>query len=168
MQPEAYAPLMQQCAERGILCVIVEPRFNLAILDVNAADGIQAKFPDVDVWIIGGHSLGGLAACDYLEQHGKSYEGVALLASYPSHDISSFGGGVVTLLGTEDHVINERGFEAAEEYLPTNAELIEIEGGNHANFGNYGEQSGDGTALITREEQQAETVADIVALVQQE
>ena len=164
VQPEAYAPLMQQCAERGILCVIVKPLFNLALLDVNAADGIQARFPDVKEWIIAGHSLGGIAACSYVGHHAGDYEGIALLASYPTNDLSSFEGSIVTLLGTEDHVVNKKGLEDAEPLLPDTAERIVVEGGNHAYFGNYGEQEGDGTATISREQQQKEAADAIEAL----
>lgn len=164
VQPEAYAPLMQQCAERGILCVIVKPLFNLALLDVNAADGIQARFPDVKEWIIAGHSLGGIAACSYIGQHAGDFEGIALLASYPANDLSSFGGSVVTHLGTEDHVIRGKDMEDAKVLLPDTAERIVVEGGNHAYFGNYGEQEGDGTATISREQQQEEAVNAIEAL----
>lgn len=37
-----------------------------------------------------------------------------------------------------------------------------IEGGNHAQFGNYGEQKGDGAALISAEEQQQQAVQFIL------
>ena len=62
----AYVPLMQACAEKGILCVLVEMPFNLAVLDINAADGIQKEHPEIEDWFIGGHSLGGSMAASYL------------------------------------------------------------------------------------------------------
>ena len=65
----AYIPLMQACAENGILCVIVEMPFNLAVFDVNAADGIQKEYPQIENWYIGGHSLGGSMAASYLEKN---------------------------------------------------------------------------------------------------
>lgn len=43
----AYAPLMRACAERGILCVLVKMPCNLAVLDMNAADGIAGQYPDI-------------------------------------------------------------------------------------------------------------------------
>ncbi|MBN2882364.1 MAG: hypothetical protein JXN10_02475, partial [Clostridia bacterium] len=39
---------------------------------------------------------------------------------------------------------------------------LEITGGNHAYFGNYGEQKGDGTASISREEQQNITAKAVI------
>ena len=37
----AYAPLLRACAENGILCALVRMPGNLAVLDANAADGLQ-------------------------------------------------------------------------------------------------------------------------------
>ena len=48
VQPEAYAPLLTECARQGILCVLVKPPFNLAILDANVTDGLQAQFPEIE------------------------------------------------------------------------------------------------------------------------
>ena len=75
---EAYAPLMQACAERGILCVLLDMPGNLAVLDPNAADGIAASYPEIDRWYIGGHSLGGVMAARYAAKH--NLQGVILLA----------------------------------------------------------------------------------------
>ena len=165
VQPEAYAPLMQECAERGILCVIVKFPFNLAFFNMSAADGVKERFPDVKEWVIAGHSLGGVAACNYVSKHASDFEGVALLASFPVDDLSSYGGSVITLVGSEDHVINRTKLEDAAALLPDDAELMAIEGGNHAGFGNYGKQDGDGAATISSEQQQKETADAIEALV---
>ena len=54
----AYIPLMQALSARGILCVLVEMPFRLAVFDVDAAAGIPEDFPQIEHWYIGGHSLG--------------------------------------------------------------------------------------------------------------
>ena len=41
------------------------------------------------------------------------------------------------------------------------SEVVEIDGGNHAWFGNYGEQDGDGEATISHQEQQDITTETI-------
>ena len=74
VQAEAYVPLMTACAEKGILCCLVQMPFNLAIFDVNAADGLQKKFPSIEKWYIGGHSLGGAMAASYLNKNKEKYE----------------------------------------------------------------------------------------------
>ena len=167
VQPEAYAPLMEQCAERGVLCVLVRPLFNLALLDVNAANGVMEQFPDVDTWMVGGHSMGGVAGASFAAQHAGAFDALVFLASYPNDDLSGFDGEVLSLYGSNDEVLNRDKRAAAFSQLPSDARDEEIAGGNHGQFGNYGEQAGDGTATITREEQQAQT-ADAIAELAQE
>ena len=162
VQPEAYAPLMRQCAERGILCVIVKPTFNLAIIDSNAADGIQEQFPGVDMWMIGGHSMGGVAASDYLARHEDTFDTIVYLASFPASDLTAFEGKVLSIAGTNDQVLNRNSYKDAASLLPADAQYVDIVGGNHAYFGDYGEQAGDGAASISRAEQQRQT-ADLIA-----
>ena len=58
----AYAPLLHDLAEDGILCVLVKMPCNLAVLNRNAADSIPERFSEVTDWYIGGHSLGGAMA----------------------------------------------------------------------------------------------------------
>ena len=164
VQPEAYAPLLTECARQGILCVLVEPLFNLALLDVDAADGVQEKFPGVDAWLIAGHSMGGVAAAEYLARHENDFAGIVFVASYPSADLQTFGGKAVSILAENDGVLNREKYEDAKGKLPPDAREVVIAGGNHASFGNYGEQDGDGQASISRAEQQAQTAAAIVEL----
>ena len=52
------------------------------------------------------------------------------------------------------------------EKLATAQIQYEISGGNHAYFGNYGEQKGDGTASITRESQQEQAVEQIMLFIE--
>ena len=168
VQPEAYAPLMKRCAEAGVLCVIVKPRFNLAILDVEAADGVSAQFPEVETWFVGGHSMGGVAAADYLTRYEDEFAGVVFLASYPAVDLSAFEGRALSVAGSNDGVLNRESLEAARDEMPASSESVEIAGGNHAYFGDYGEQAGDGVAEVSREEQQAQTAAAIAAFARDE
>ena len=164
VQPEAYAPLMERCAQQGVLCVLVKPLFNLAILDMNAADGIAAQFPGIETWAIAGHSLGGVAAAEYVAKHAGDFHVVAFLASYPSTDLSTFTGSALSVVGSNDHVLDRAKYENARVNLPTQSRELVIEGGNHARFGNYGEQAGDGTATISPEQQQEQTAAALVEL----
>lgn len=162
VQPEAYAPLMQDCAEQGILCVLLKPTFNLALIDVNAADGVTAQFPEVNTWLIGGHSMGGVAASSYLSDHADDFDGIVFLASYPSNDLSAYNGAALSVAGDLDHVLNRDNYEQAKSKLPADSVEMVIAGGNHDHFGNYGDQAGDGTATISRENQQEQT-ADAIA-----
>lgn len=147
----SYLPLMLALADRGILCVLVPMPFNLAVLDMNAADGIAEKFSNVDIWYIGGHSLGGSMAASYLAKNTDEISGLVLLGSYSTADLS--GSRVLSIYGSEDGVMNREKYDKYKTNLPTDFTEIIIEGGNHAYFGMYGEQKGDGKASISQSEQ---------------
>ncbi len=149
----AYQPLMQACAAEGILCVLVEMPFNLAVLDVDAADGIQEKYPEIEEWYIGGHSLGGSMAASYVSDHADEYEGLVLLGSYSAAELNNSDLNVISIYGSEDEVLNREKYEKNRTNLPADFTEYVIEGGCHAYFGVYGHQEGDGTPTITNKEQ---------------
>ncbi len=149
----AYAPLLRQLAGHDILCIITEMPFHLAVLDINAAEGIPEQYPDIEDWYIGGHSLGGSMAASYVAEHTDSYEGLVLLASYSTADLSKSDLEVISLYGSEDEVLNEEKYEEYRSNLPSSTFERVIEGGCHAYFGSYGLQDGDGTPAITVQEQ---------------
>lgn len=149
----SYIPLMQELKERGVLCIIVKMPFNLAVLDVNAADGIIAQYPDIENWYIGGHSLGGSMAASYLDTHSDEFEGLVLLGAYSTENLSEADLRVLSVFGSEDKVMNRENYDEYKSNLPENFTEIVISGGCHAYFGMYGAQEGDGTPSITNEEQ---------------
>ena len=148
---EAYIPLMSECAERGIMCVLIEMPFNLAVFDVNAAQGIQEKYPQIENWYIGGHSLGGSMAASFAAENPDAFSGIVLLGSYSTADITGFD--VLSVYGSEDKVLNAEKYEKYKTNLPKNFTEFVIDGGCHAYFGTYGLQDGDGTPKITNEQQ---------------
>ena len=149
----AYIPLMQACAERGILCVLVEMPFNLAVLDVNAADGIREDYPEIESWYIGGHSLGGAMASAYLAKNHGYFDGLVLLGAYSTADVSGYDLSVLSVYGSEDGVMDRAKYEACKSNLPRGFTESLIDGGCHAYFGVYGAQEGDGEPSVTNEEQ---------------
>ena len=161
----AYIPLMQACAEKGILCVLIEMPFNLAVFDINAADDIQKEYPEIESWYIGGHSLGGSMAASYLAEHAQDYDGLILLGSYSTADLSASDLTVLSVFGSEDMVMNREKYEENKSNLPDDFTECVIDGGCHAYFGMYGAQDGDGTPLITNEEQIRLTVENIVRIM---
>lgn len=102
----AYAPLMHRLAEDGIQCVLLKMPFNLAVLDVNAADGIPEEFPEIGSWYIGGHSLGGTMVASCAAGHPGDFDGLILLASYSTAGLSDSGLRVLSVYGSEDGVLN--------------------------------------------------------------
>lgn len=161
----AYSPLMLSLAEEGILCVVPKMPFNLAFFGKDKAGELKSQYPDVKTWYLGGHSLGGAMASLYLADHAEEYEGLILLASYSSADLSKTNLKVLSVYGSEDGVLNRNSYEKYRSNLPTDFTERVIEGGCHAYFGDYGAQSGDGVPSLTPEEQQAAAVKTIVEFI---
>ncbi len=158
----AYMPLMEACASRGVACVLVEMPFNLAVLDMSAAKGITAEYPEITDWYIGGHSLGGSMAASFLVGNTDEYSGLVLLGSYSTADLSQSGLDVLLVYGSEDRVMNKEKYNECTVNLPADFTETIIEGGCHSFFGMYGAQEGDGTPTITNV-QQINMTADVIA-----
>ena len=165
VQAESYAPLMQTLAEKGVLSVLVTMPGNLAVLDMNAADGLQEKYPEIQSWYMSGHSLGGSMASSFIAENSKDFDGIILLASYSTADLSETELDVLSIYGTNDGVLNMEKYEECKSNLPEDFKEIVIAGGCHAYFGAYGEQEGDKKATITREEQIEITVKEILQFI---
>lgn len=155
----AYVPLMKALAGEGVQCVLVKMPFNLAVLDVKAADGIREQYPEIEDWYMGGHSLGGSMAASYLADHAEEFEGLFLLGSYSTADLSDSGLDVLSVYGSEDLVLNREKYSEYVSNLPEDFTEYVIDGGCHAYFGMYGPQAGDGTPTISNEEQITITVS---------
>ncbi len=166
VDPVAYAPLMKQLSDQGIMTVIVPMPLDLAIFGANQANDVIAAYPEIEHWIIGGHSLGGSMAAEFVKGHPAAVEGIAFLASYPadSTNLSALPIKVVSIHGSNDGLAADAKIQNSLKNLPAGTPAVLIEGGNHAQYGNYGPQAGDGVATISREEQQQQTVEAITAL----
>jgi dienelactone hydrolase len=160
----SYAPVAQRIAERGYLVVIVRVPLSLAVLGIDRADAVIAANPSVPRWVVGGHSLGGTAAASYARTHPDGVAGLALWASYPAggDDLSATTLQGLSVYGSNDLVLDVEALNATLPLLPPGTPVRVIEGGNHAQFGNYGLQPGDGTATISAVDQQA-LVAEMTA-----
>lgn len=156
---EAYLPLLDKLRDQGVLCVLVKMPFHLAVFGKNRADEAFAAFPDVEAWYIGGHSLGGAMASSYLSDNPDSADGLILLGAYIYGNVDPSR--ALTIYGSEDGVLDRTKIDYTQNVLV-------IEGGNHAGFGDYGPQKGDGSALIPAEVQQQETVQAILAFMGQD
>lgn len=156
VEETAYAPLLHHLAGQGMDACLVRMPFRLAVFGADKAGQVM-KQHDYRRWYIGGHSLGGVMAAGYAAAHSEQLSGVYLLAAYASKPLNE-NTRVTLIYGSEDGVLNRAKLEAANRYLPGHSAAYVIEGGNHAQFGNYGIQAGDGKALISAEEQQRRTV----------
>jgi hypothetical protein len=141
----AYLPILEKIQQScGITCILVKMPFNMAIFDTNAADKIIKKFPDIKNWYIGGHSMGGAMASDYAAKHQDKVKGLILLGAYVYGNYPTKN--ALTIYGSFNTSVAEK--------INYTENIVVIEGGNHAQFGNYGKQKGDPDATISSEEQQ--------------
>ena len=152
VQDTAYASLMRELARQGIDVCLVKMPFNLAVFNSGKASDVMNEYEYTN-WYIGGHSLGGAMAANYAASHGDKLSGVILLAAYPTKALDSHLF-LISIYGSEDGVLNRAKATAGKQYVPGRYIEYVIDGGNHAQFGNYGKQSGDGEATISAEEQQ--------------
>ena len=160
----SYLPLFMGLANDGVDCYIVEMPGNLAFLGGNSADSIieNSKY-SYDEWYISGHSLGGVAASSYAISHKDKIDGLVLLAAYPVDDLGNMP--VLSIYGSNDKTLNKKTYDESKSLMDNNLTEYVIKGGNHAQFGSYGNQSGDGIATISPENQREQTERAILDFI---
>jgi pimeloyl-ACP methyl ester carboxylesterase len=167
VDPRAYAPPMHQLAAQGYLAVIVPMPLNLAVFAPGKASQVITAHPEIQHWIIGGHSLGGAMAANFVKKNPSSVDGLFFWAAYPGSgdDLSQQAIKVVSVSASLDGLATPDKIDASRALLPADTGWIVIEGGNHAQFGWYGDQPGDNPAEISREEQQRIAVQAVLDLI---
>ncbi len=168
IEPESYAPLAYHISERGYLVIIVPMPLDLAIFGSGKASKVINEHENIDRWVLGGHSLGGAMAARFADGNPDLIDGLVLLAAYPPKDdnLADDDLEVLSIYGSRDNVLDKDKLNDRKDLLPPDADFFDIVGGNHAQFGDYGKQKGDGIASISREEQQNVTVEKIVDLLE--
>ena len=151
VEAEAYLPLLTKIRQTGVTCILVHMPFRMAIFDADAAEEVMEQFPEYQHWYIAGHSMGGAMASQFAASHPDEVDGLILLGAYIYGDYPPEK--TLTVYGSLN--------QSVEDHIDYTENVVEIEGGNHAQFGNYGPQKGDQPATISAEEQQAQTVAAI-------
>ena len=162
VETEAYSYYAQGLADKDYLVIVPKVNLNFALLDINQAELIMDEFSDITNWYVGGHSLGGVAAASYAYEHLEDVRGLILLGSYPS-DASNFSETdlpILSLYAEFDGLTTTDKITDTKYLLSSDTTLHEIKGGNHAQFGMYGTQGGDGKATISAKEQQNEMIEE--------
>jgi hypothetical protein len=163
VQPGSYAPLTHSLAKVNIRSYIVKMPVNLAVLGGNRASNVLNEIGDEPVFI-GGHSLGGVMASRFAVENEDIVDGVFFLASYPDEKGSIAHSSLpsLSITASNDEVLNQEAYRNANSFWADHHTEIMIEGGNHDQFGSYGEQAGDGVATISTEDQIAETSTSLL------
>ncbi|MBU0936845.1 MAG: alpha/beta hydrolase [Spirochaetes bacterium] len=153
--PSAYAVVGRALAELGYHTYILKMPFNLAVLDSNAATAIIRDNPQITEWLIGGHSLGGAMAADYVYKNPQAVDGLVLFAAWPvpDHSLADRDLPMLSVYGQLDGLATVAEIDESRSRLPPHTKYVQIDGGNHAQFGSYGLQKGDLAATINKEEQ---------------
>ena len=160
----AYLPLCTKLAAEGIDCFLVEMPFHLAIFGSNKAGSIMEEYT-YDNWYLAGHSLGGAMAANYVADNVDEFAGLIMLAAYPTKALVSDNLKVLSVYGNKDEVINREKLKESSEFVPEHYTEIGLGGANHAGFGNYGVQKGDGEATMEKDKQQDVTVQYIMRMI---
>ena len=162
VDPEAYAVTAKGIADAGYMVVIPKMPLNLAFMGVNRANKIRADHPEINSWVIGGHSLGGAMAAEYAKNNEDSIDGLIMFASYPAkyEDFVNFPKPILTIISSKDPGAPKQ--EAFYETINDSAQIYFIEGGNHRQYGDYRYQKGDGIATISVNQQQDQIIAATV------
>ena len=154
----AYAPQARAIAERGYLVVVVAVPFNLAVFGIDSADPVIAAHPEIERWAVGGHSLGGSMAAQFIDSHPGQVEGLVLWASYSAADLSGDDLAVLSAYGTLDTGVPSYTSPANVAKLGPNVTVAPIDGGNHEQMGWYTGQPNDPPATIPRVDQQEQVI----------
>lgn len=163
VEAAAYEWSLQPLVDAGFTVVIAHPALNFAILEIRGLDTYTALAPEVDDWAVGGHSLGGVRACQYAADEGV--DTLVLFGSYCSADLSATGIDVLSIGGERDGLSTPAKIADAAPLLPADATFVEIPGMNHAQFGAYGEQPGDGEATASDEDARSAMTAALLAFL---
>jgi hypothetical protein len=156
----AYSNLLLDIAEGGVDCFMVKMPLHMAFTNRTAAIQIADKYKYQD-WYLCGHSLGGAMVSACASMAPQKFKGMFMLASYPSEEIAD-DYKYLSFMGTKDTVVKRELYEKGKAFWPSLAKEIIIDGGNHSGYGDYGEQKGDGNAVITSAEQQEQVAAAIL------
>ncbi|MFA9398167.1 MAG: alpha/beta hydrolase [Clostridiaceae bacterium] len=167
VDPLSYSTYAKKISEYGYPVYIAKMTFNLAIFSPNKADSIIEDNPEINHFVIGGHSLGGVMACSYICNNPDKLNGLILLASYPQskNDLTDYDIEVLSLRGSNDGFVSDAKIEESKIYLPIDSIFYEIKGGNHSQFGDYGFQKGDNKATIDKSTQLNETVEQSIIIL---
>lgn len=162
----SYALVARDLARHGFVVVVQHVPFGFALFDCDRAIGpvgaLRQTFPDVRAWVVGGHSLGGVAACSYASRRPEDVSGLLLWGSFPSplHSLAECQLPVASLYGSQDGLVPPARVEQARHLLPKGAQLVPLNGANHTQFGDYWDgsddaflQRGDRPASLVRQEQ---------------
>ena len=159
--PQAYSVLLLQIAAAGYTVFVPKMPLNFAVLNSGAAKTIIDAHPEISVWAMAGHSLGGAMACRYAAGDAR-VKVLIFWAAYcdQSFDLSAnLSIAVTSISAARDGLATPAKILATKRFAPLSTVYVSIPGMIHAQFGDYGIQSGDNAAMLS----DGETTPRVVA-----
>lgn len=144
VDPSAYLYKLSGLVDAGVTVVVAEVPLGIAFTDTRTTADLTAGVAGVDRWFVGGHSLGGVRACDLAAEAA----GLVLFGSYCATDLAGTAIPVLSIAAEFDGLSTPAKIAAAAPLLPATTRFEVVAGANHAGFGDYGPQARDGTATI--------------------
>ena len=134
-----YTAVWKEIAAQGYLVVIPKMPFDFAIFAPNAADDVRAAHPEIEQWIIAGHSMGGAMAGVYADNNRANLAGVIVFDSYPPGSNSLADADLPILLFERARLDGSRSqkFIDNAKLYPESAELNLIPGAQHMYYGSF-------------------------------
>ena len=166
IDPRGYSSIMREIAEAGHLVVVPAFPFNMAVFDANEADEIIVYYPEIEHWVIAGHSVGGTMAAQYADENRDVVDGMMIWASYPAPNIKLADSNlpIVVIYGSEDPAANDIQINESKSLLPAKTQYVKIEGGDHHQFGSYIIEPDEHHALISKEAQHNQIISTTLEL----
>jgi hypothetical protein len=140
-----YLPALRDVAAAGYLVVIPSMPFDFAIFSPNKADEVMAAYPDIEQWVLAGHSMGGAMAGRYAYLYPEKLAGLIFLDAYPP-DSNSLAESTLPVWhihrakpdGTPSQMFVDR-----RDLFPPDSVWVGVPGGQHMYFGAF-----DGGAYV--------------------
>lgn len=163
----AYSYLARALAEKGYPAVLLKMPLGFAIFDTKAAARALRQLPETKAWVVSGHSLGGVAAAMFARDNPGIVKGIVFLASYPAggSSLAQMDLRALSISASNDMLATAEKIEKAKPLMPPQTEYQVIQGGNHAQFGTYGVQKGDGVAEIPASLQLSAVIESVLAFL---
>jgi len=163
--PKAYAPLCRKLAENGFTCHLMKMDWRMPQYDYKKT--LKLFKLDSGNYVVGGHSQGGKMAAQIVYENPTLFKGLFLLGtSHPRDiDLSSLSIPTMKVYAEKDGLASVPEVIENKSKLPENSKLVLIKGGNHSQFGYLGKLLMDNSADISLEEQQKQTLKNIIELL---
>ncbi len=154
-----YTSVLRRVAEEGYLVVAVRMPLNMAMFAPERASDVMQAYPEIQRWVLIGHSMGGAFASMYSGHHPENVDGLIIWDSYPTEgaDLPSTDIPVWHIHRARPDGSAPEKFENLHSRFGDDSVWVPIPGGNHMNFGGFdgGGYVEQWEASISRSEQHA-------------